>query len=214
MFIGPWDSGGPWSANGISGVQKFMNRVWGLVSQGPPSRGASEATAEADRALTRAMHKTVKAVTDDMEKFRFNTMLAKLMEYVNTITPARDSVSAKVWSEAVEKLVLMLAPTAPHLAEEAWREQMGKKASVHLQDWPTFDEAMTVDEVITLVVQVNGKVRDKLQIAPGAVQGGGPATGAGQPPRPTPPGRQAGAGRDLRAEQAGQRGGGVGGQLP
>ena len=86
----------------------------------------------------------------------------------------------------MEKLVLMLAPTAPHLAEEAWREQMGKKASVHLQDWPTFDEAMTVDEVITLVVQVTGKVRDKLQIAR-HVQGRGPATGAGQPPRPTPP---------------------------
>ncbi|HEX9015128.1 MAG TPA: leucine--tRNA ligase, partial [Chloroflexota bacterium] len=82
MFIGPWDSGGPWSASGISGVHKFLNRVWGLVTQGPPSRGKSEATAEADRNLTRAMHKTIKAVTDDMEKFRFNTMLAKMMEYV------------------------------------------------------------------------------------------------------------------------------------
>jgi leucyl-tRNA synthetase len=103
-----------------------------------------------------------------MEKFRFNTMLAKLMEYVNTITPARDAVSAKVWNEAVGRLVLMLAPTAPHLAEELWREQMGRKESVHLAAWPSFDEALTADEVITLVVQVNGKVRDKLQIAPGA----------------------------------------------
>ena len=92
-----------WSANGISGIQKFIkNRVWGLVSQGPPTfRGASEATAEADRALTRAMHKTVKAVSDDMEKFRFNTMLAKLMEYVNTITPraipSRRRCGARPW---------------------------------------------------------------------------------------------------------------------
>ncbi|MCL4532488.1 MAG: class I tRNA ligase family protein, partial [Actinobacteria bacterium] len=124
-------------------------------------------SAEAARALTRAMHKTIKAVSDDMEKFRFNTMLAKMMEYVNTMTPARDSVSAGVWNTAVETLVLMLAPSAPHLAEELWH-RLGHKESVHLQQWPRWDEAMTVEEVVTLVVQVNGKVRDKLEIAAGA----------------------------------------------
>jgi leucyl-tRNA synthetase len=167
MFIGPWDSGGPWSASGISGVHKFLNRVWNLVLQGPPSRGAGETTAQADRDLTRTMHKYVKAITDDMEKFRFNTMLAKMMEYVNALTPARDSVSAKVWNEAAEKLVLMLAPSAPHMMEELWH-RLGHKQSVHLQEWPKWDEALTVEAVVTLVVQVNGKVRDKLEIAPGA----------------------------------------------
>ncbi len=166
MFIGPWDSGGPWSASGISGVHKFLNRVWGLVLQGPPSRGAGQVTADADRDLTRAMHKTIKAVSDDMEKFRFNTMLAKMMEYVNTLTPARDSVSAGVWNTAIETLVLMLAPSAPHLAEELWH-RLGHKESVHLQEWPGWDEALTVEEVVTLVVQVNGKVRDKLEVAAG-----------------------------------------------
>ncbi len=169
MFIGPWDSGGPWNSNGISGVFKFMNRVWSTVLQGPPSRGASEATADADRALTRAMHKTVKVVTDDMEKFRFNTMLARLMEYVNTMTAAYDTVSAKVWNEAVERLILLLAPSAPHLTEELW-ERTGHKYSVHNQSWPTFEEALTVEETVTLVVQVNGKVRDKLEIPAGATE--------------------------------------------
>src|SRR5450756_2852249 len=83
----------------------------------------------------RDRHKAIKAVSDDMEKFRFNTMLAKMMEYVNTLTPARDSVSAGVWNSAVEKLVLMLAPSAPHLMEELWH-RLGHRESVHLQEWP------------------------------------------------------------------------------
>jgi len=166
MFIGPWDSGGPWSASGISGVHKFLNRVWGIALQAPPSRGASDATAEADRSIVRTMHKTIKAVTDDMEKFRFNTMLAKMMEYVNALTPAYGSVSASVWREAIDKLVLMLAPSAPHLAEELWH-RLGHQESVHLEPWPAWEEALTLEEVVTLVVQVNGKVRDKLEIPVG-----------------------------------------------
>jgi leucyl-tRNA synthetase len=166
MFIGPWESGGPWSASGISGVHKFLNRAWGLATQAPPSREAGEATAEADREVTRLMHKTIKAVTEDMERFRFNTMLAKLMEYVNGLTPAQGSVSGPVWREAIERLVLMLAPTAPHMAEEMW-ERLGHAESVHLQPWPEYEQALTVDQVVTLVVQVNGKVRDKVEVPAG-----------------------------------------------
>ena len=109
------------------------------------------------------MHKTIKVVTDDMEKFRFNTMLARMMEYVNSMTAAYGSVSAPVWNDAVEKLILMLAPSAPHLAEELWH-RTGHKESVHLQDWPSYEDALAVSETVTLVVQVNGKVRDKLEI--------------------------------------------------
>src|SRR5450759_3531474 len=135
MFIGPWDSGGPWSGSGIGGVFKFINRVWNLALQDAPSRGAGEATAEADRKLIHVMHKTIKSVTDDMEKFRFNTMLAKMMEYVNSMNASYDSVSAPAWNEAVEKLVLLLAPSTPHLSEELWH-RAGHKDSVHLQKWP------------------------------------------------------------------------------
>ena len=168
MFIGPWDSGGPWSASGIGGVFKFMNRVWTLALQDAPSRGAGAATAEADKRLTRAMHKTIKAVTDDMEKFRFNTMLARMMEYVNSMNAAYDTASAPVWKEAVQTLLLLVAPSAPHLAEELWhRTGHEKQGSVHLQSWPRWEEALTVEETVTLVVQVNGKVRDKLEIPVG-----------------------------------------------
>jgi len=168
MFIGPWDSGGPWSASGISGVFKFLNRVWALALQDAPSRGGGEATAEADRKLTRAMHKTIKAVTDDLEKFRYNTMLARMMEYVNSMNAAYDSVSAPMWKEAVHTLLLLLAPSAPHLTEELWH-RIGHEdgESIHLQSWPKWEEALTVEEMVTLVVQVNGKVRDKLEIPMG-----------------------------------------------
>ena len=169
MFIGPWDSGGPWSGNGIGGVFKFINRVWNLALQDAPSRGAGEATAEADRKLIHVMHKTIKSVTDDMEKFRFNTMLAKMMEYVNSMNASYDSVSASAWNEAVEKLVLLLAPSTPHLSEELWH-RAGHKDSVHLEQWPKYDDALTVEEMLTLVVQVNGKVRDKLEIPAGTPQ--------------------------------------------
>jgi leucyl-tRNA synthetase len=166
MFIGPWESGGPWSASGISGVHKFLNRAWALATQTPQSRDAGDETAEADRSVIRLMHKTIKAVTEDMERFRFNTMLAKLMEYVNALTPAYGSVSGRIWSEAISNLVLMLAPTAPHMAEEMW-ERLGHGESVHLQPWPEYEQALTVDQVVTLVVQVNGKVRDKMEVPAG-----------------------------------------------
>ncbi|HZK67233.1 MAG TPA: class I tRNA ligase family protein, partial [Chloroflexota bacterium] len=166
MFIGPWESGGPWSASGISGVHKFLNRVWNLANLGGSGRIVGEATAEADRNAMRLMHKSIKAITEDMERFRYNTMLAKMMECVNGLAPARDSISDEVWDEAIEKLVLMLAPSAPHLAEELWH-RLGHEESVHLQPWPAWDEALTVEDVVTLVVQVNGKVRDKLEIPAG-----------------------------------------------
>ena len=124
---------------------------------------------EADRKLIHAMHKTIKSVTDDMEKFRFNTMLAKMMEYVNSMNASYDSVSASAWNEAVEKLVLLLAPSTPHLSEELWH-RAGHKDSVHLEQWPKYDDALTVEEMLTLVVQVNGKVRDKLEIPAGTPQ--------------------------------------------
>ena len=166
MFIGPWESGGPWSASGISGVHKFLNRAWSAAMQAPPDRDPSDQTAETDREVIRTMHKTIKAITEDMERFRFNTMLAKLMEYVNALAPAYSSVSAQVWNEAVAKLVLMLAPSAPHLAEEMWH-RLGHEMSVHLQPWPEYEEALTADQVVTLVVQVNGKVRDKMEVPVG-----------------------------------------------
>jgi leucyl-tRNA synthetase len=162
MFIGPWDSGGPWSPQGISGVESFLNRLWGIVLDGPGESAPADAGSADDEAL-RLIHKTTKRVTDDIERFRFNTMLAALMEATNGLLRLRGRVSRRVWREASERLTLMVAPSAPHLGEELWH-RIGHEASVHLQSWPDFDEEMTVDRQITLVLQVNGKVRDRIDV--------------------------------------------------
>jgi leucyl-tRNA synthetase len=161
MFIGPWDSGGPWNPQGITGVDSFLNRVWGLVLDGAgeaaPQHGPS------DQEAIRLVHKATKRVTDDMERFKYNTMLAALMETCNALSRLRGKVSATVWHDVSERLVLLLAPSAPHLTEELWH-RLGHEDSVHLQDWPSFEESLTVDPRVTLIAQVNGKVRDKIEV--------------------------------------------------
>jgi leucyl-tRNA synthetase len=162
MFIGPYDAGGPWSAQGISGVESFLNRLWTIAVDGPgpnaPANGGSM-----DEEATRLIHKTIRRVTDDLERFRFNTMLAALMEAANGLVRMRGSMSQRVWREASERLTLLVAPSAPHFAEELWH-RLGHDDSVHTQSWPGFDEALTVDRQVTLVIQVNGKVRDRIDV--------------------------------------------------
>ncbi|MDP2674121.1 MAG: class I tRNA ligase family protein, partial [Dehalococcoidia bacterium] len=165
MFIGPWDEGGPFGSEGITGVWRWLNRVWGLVLNEPHF---GQATADAVREMRRLTHQTVRKATEDMERFRFNTMLAALMEMTNGLLRARDAgpVDLDAWNEAVESLVLMLAPVAPHVAEELWTRS-GRPYSVHRQAWPAWDAELAREDEITLVVQVNGKVRDRIQAPAG-----------------------------------------------
>ncbi len=160
MFLGPWEQGGPYTFQGISGVWRWLNRVWTLALDEPPK----DETAD-PMPLRRLTHRTIKRATEDMESFRFNTMIAALMEMTNALQRARQAgpVHPGAWEEAVDSLVLMLAPLAPHIAEELW-ERRGRPYSVHQQSWPTYDAELARPEEITLVVQVNGKVRDKLQV--------------------------------------------------
>ncbi len=169
MFMGPWEQGGPWSSAGINGIYKWLNRVWTVVTQAPARRGAP-AAGDA-RALRRKTHQTIQRVTDDVEKFRFNTAIAALMELTNTLMAARetDVYGAAAWKEAVQSLTLMLAPMCPHISEEMW-SRLGRPYSVHQQDWPAFDPALTAEETITLVVQVGGKVRDKIEVPAGITE--------------------------------------------
>ncbi len=162
MFIGPWDAGGPWSPQGISGVESFLNRLWGIVVDGPGENAPADNGPADDEAL-RLVHKTTKRVTDDIERFRYNTMLAALMEAANGLIRLRSRVSRPVWREASERLALLIAPSAPHMGEELWH-RLGHDASVHLQSWPDYDEELIVDQQITLIVQVNGKVRDRIDV--------------------------------------------------
>jgi leucyl-tRNA synthetase len=163
MFIGPWGEGGPYRPEGIEGVSRWLHRVWNLALEEP--KFADAVDADATRELQRWRHKTVRVVTEDLDDFRFNTMLARLMEYTNVLSRVKDSgqIDPAVWNEAVETLLLLTAPSAPHIAEELW-ERTGRPYSVHTQNWPEFDPVMAEDEQVTVVVQVNGKVRDRLSV--------------------------------------------------
>jgi leucyl-tRNA synthetase len=162
MFIGPWEQGGEWNDSGISGISRWLNRVWNLATE-VYQPGAVSSQAEAD--LTRFRHQTIKKVSEDVEKMRFNTMLAALMEFTNYLGKVRETgaVSVRVREESIRTLLLLLAPTAPHLTEELW-QQRGYAYSIHNQGWPEWDETLARDEEITLVVQVNGKVRDRVAV--------------------------------------------------
>jgi leucyl-tRNA synthetase len=166
MFLGPWYGGGPWNSQGIQGPYRFLNSVWDLVVgslEQPPSGRGDKA---ADDELARLTHKSTKIVTERYDGFQYNTMLAELHTYRNGLQRLRGSVSAAAWRDALERLVLMVAPAAPHLAEELWH-RLGHDASVHVQPWPTWDEALTATERVVLVIQINGKVRDQIEVALG-----------------------------------------------
>jgi leucyl-tRNA synthetase len=167
MFIGPWEAGGPWSSRGIEGVYRFVHRVWDVVT-GERQSFDEQPADKAVRALRRITHKTIHKVTEDMEGFRFNTMIAALMEFNNYLVKAKETpvVQSDAWREAIRALILLLAPAMPHLSEELW-QRIGEPYSVHNQPWPEWDEEIAADEIVTLVVQVNGRVRDRLSVPAG-----------------------------------------------
>ena len=166
MFIGPWDHGGPWSGEGINGIARWLNRVWDIASRDSAALDGSKG--EASRDTERLLHQTVRKCYNDLDRFKFNTAIASMMELTNHLNRvwAESSVDPETWSDCIEKLLLMLAPMAPHLTEELW-ERTGHRYSIHQQDFPGWDEDLAADEVFTLVVQVNGKVRDKLEVPVG-----------------------------------------------
>ena len=163
MFIGPWDQGGPWNPKGIEGVTRFLNRVWAVITEPGEERAvAAEDAAE----LRRAVHRAIKEVTEDFEAFAFNTAIAELMTLQNVMNRVKSAstVTSPEWAEAIETLLLLLAPIAPHLTEELW-ERTGHDGSVHLHSWPDHDETALVAETVTVAVQVNGKVRGQVTVA-------------------------------------------------
>jgi leucyl-tRNA synthetase len=152
-----------WNEEGVFGTARYLARVWGMmrryVAAGCPDGGPSAET------IKRA-HKTLRTVTDHIERMRFNTALATLMEQLNYLQKLTPNELGRF---TIEGYVLMLAPLAPYVAEEFWRE-LGHTGSIHLEAWPKYDPELTRDEMITVVVQVNGKVRDRLQIEAGAAE--------------------------------------------
>ncbi len=165
MFIGPWDQGGPWSDVGINGIARWLNRVWTLVERDPSSLDAGKADRQAVRDTVRLQHQTVRKCYTDLDRFKFNTAIASLMEFANHLSKvwAEASVDSATWRECVKNFLLMLAPIAPHIAEELW-ERTGHEYSIHQQLFPKWDDQLAAEDTITLVVQVNGKVRDRIEV--------------------------------------------------
>ncbi len=161
MFMGPFEQSKPWDTKSVTGVSRFVNRIWRLVCEGA---GLSDkiADGEMDKDTLRVLHKTIKRVSEDTENLRFNTAIAAMMECVNHLYKI-DSVP----TECVETLTKLLAPYAPHLSEELW-ERLGHKESIIDAGWPTYNEAFLAVDTIELGVQVMGKVRGTIQIAPDA----------------------------------------------
>ena len=190
MFFARWEQGAPWSSTGIEGVSRWLQRVWSLVMDEAPATAAhalgpaaapapgaaatagaaAQSTAgasasDAERALRRRTHQTIQRVTRDFETFEFNTVISSLMELTNALYAARGSglAGSAAFAEGVDALLRMTAPVAPHLAEELWAA-LGRPYSIHRQSWPEADPEAARAEEFTLVIQVNGKVRDKVAV--------------------------------------------------
>lgn len=185
MFMGPWDQGGPWNPQGIEGINRFLRRVWTVAldptgqEHGDPDAGKlpdGQDLAAAEKAVRVGAHKTLQGVTADHEGFRWNTVVAKLMELTNLLMKYRGTPAAETdgYREATDLLLLMLAPEAPHVSEELWSRRLADRGeewrSIHAESWPAFDESLVAAEMVELPVQINGKLRDKVQVPPGLPQ--------------------------------------------
>ena len=168
LFIAPFDHDVIWDEEGIAGSERFLQRLWRICQAAERHDIRTvEGQAAAENALKRSMHKTIRRVTDDVEGLKFNTALAAMMEWINAVVAHLDEHGATpVFREATDVLIRLLAPFAPHIAEELWSRREGD-SSVHQQPWPVYDPALTTDETVTLIIQVNGKVRDRITVPVG-----------------------------------------------
>ena len=159
MFLGPLERDKPWNTKGIEGVRRFLERTWRLYCDEEDNLSPRVQDTEPDEELLRLLHKTIHAVTTMTEDLRFNTAISQMMVFVNEAT-GRDVRPRAV----LEPFVLLLAPYAPHLAEELW-SKLGHDETLTYASWPRYDEKYLVEDTITVVVQINGKVRDQLEVA-------------------------------------------------
>jgi leucyl-tRNA synthetase len=165
LFMGPADQDMEWTDEGLEGMARFLRRLWRVVNEvaeaGAPPAGGAEATA-----VLRKAHETIAKVTDDIgRRFVFNTPIAALMELVNELTPATSDPHARF---AAETVLSMIQPYAPHIAEELW-ERLGNER-LWEQPWPVADESLLQRETFELVIQVNGKVRDRVEVPAGLAE--------------------------------------------
>jgi leucyl-tRNA synthetase len=161
MFLGPLEAMKPWSTKGVEGITRFLDRVWRLVIEEDGTVSRAVVDVEPETSTARLMHQTVQKVTQDVEALKFNTAISQMMVFVNELTRLERRPRA-----AVETLVLVLAPFAPHIAEELW-QRLGHGQSLAREPWPGWDPALCIEDTVTLAVQVNGKLRGTLQLCRG-----------------------------------------------
>ena len=160
LFLGPINENSNWSSRGIAGVYRFLNRVWTLVQEYDEAEKVDTKNAD----LVALTHRTIKKVTDDYRRLSFNTAIAALMEYVNELYKMKTGGFSSEWQHSLEALIQLLAPIAPHIGAELW-QQLGHNSQLDFDQWPTWDETLLVADMMMIIVQVNGKVRAKVNIA-------------------------------------------------
>ncbi len=166
MFIAPYDLDAPWDTRGVPGTYRFLNRVWTLTMEYCAASPAQSA-AHDDPVILRIIHKTIKKVTADIEDDKFNTAISSMMEAVNALYKAKEATPItknQAWQFTIESLLQLLAPFAPHITEELWHE-LGHNDTIHRDHWPQWDDTYLVSDRLTIIVQVNGKLRAKLAVA-------------------------------------------------
>ena len=177
MFMGSYEHGGDWDDTGIQGMDRFIRRVWRLVAHNADKINGVDTSSldisklgSTEKEIIRTVHNSIKGATEDIERLQFNTSLSRIMELINALIPyageevTSDSIDYKVVAAGVDALVKLLAPFAPHICEEMWRGLLGNDKSVFLKNWPEYDPAALVKNEITVVIQINGKLRSELNV--------------------------------------------------
>jgi leucyl-tRNA synthetase len=164
MFMGPLEATKPWNTQGVEGIHRFLSRIWRLYIGEDGKLNPKISDAAGTDAFRRVWHRTIKKVTEDIEAMRFNTAISQLMIFINEAYKA-DVLPKK----AMENFVQLLSPIAPHIAEELW-QRLGHEGTITYVPWPTYDEAWTVDDEVEIVLQVNGKIVDRIMIAADSAQ--------------------------------------------
>ena len=162
MFLGPWEQGGPWDPSAIEGVSRFLNRVWRLMLDA----GSFAEQGASDTLIERRAHQLIIRATEGLEEFRFNTVIAGYMEFSNLLSRERSAVGHNVWQFACRTLLTLMAPIFPHITEELWHRR-GETGSIHVARWPEADRNKAQEQSVTIVIQVNGKLRGEISAAPG-----------------------------------------------
>jgi leucyl-tRNA synthetase len=158
LFMGPPTDDAAWDTNGVEGTSRFLDRVWRVVTE------TERFVGDPDRDLVAQAHRTAKKVTEDIERFVFNTAIPPLMTLTNSLLEAaRAGIDRKSFDQVVEILIKLLAPMAPHIAHELW-ERTGHDSMLALEPWPEWDADLVTHETVVMVVQVNGKVRDRVEV--------------------------------------------------